>query len=197
MARVRTFIGVEIGDVIRTRAVALQSELARTCDDVKWVEPRNLHVTLVFLGEVADRELPAVCRAVAEVAAGEPPIPLRVSGLGAFPNTRRPRTLWTGVGGGADGLIRLHGALEDRFLNLGIYRREERPFTPHLTLGRIQDEAAGTKLAAALPRHRDWDGGQTLVEEIVVFASDLGRDGPRYTPLGRGELGGQADRRSD
>ena len=189
MARVRTFVGIEIGDVIRTRSAALQAELGRTADGVKWEVPRNFHITLVFLGDVEDRSLPGVCRAVAEAAAGEPPIPLRVSGLGAFPNARRPRTIWAGVADGTEALVRLHDAIEVRLVDLGGYRREERPYTPHLTLGRVRDEAVGHQLAPLLTRHRDWDGGQTLVEEVVVFASEPGREGPVYTPLGRGELG--------
>ena len=191
MARVRTFIGVEVGDAIRSKAVALQKALALSGAEVKWVEPQNLHLTLLFLGEVQDRELPAVCRAVAEGVKGEPPFALTVSGLGAFPNARRPKTLWTGVTDGSAELVRVHGLIEQKLLDLGGYRQEERTYTPHLTLGRVKDEEAGNQLAAALPKHKDWAGGQTLVDEVVVFSSELRRDGPVYTPLARGELRGR------
>ena len=66
MARLRTFIAVDMGKAIRDRMVALQGTLARTGTEVKWVEPENLHVTLLFLGEVDDRVVPSVCKAVAE-----------------------------------------------------------------------------------------------------------------------------------
>ena len=67
MARIRTFIAVDPGKAVRDRAVALQENLVRAGVEVKWVEPENLHVTLLFLGEVDDREVPAVCRRVADV----------------------------------------------------------------------------------------------------------------------------------
>src|SRR5205085_12596410 len=68
MARLRTFVAVDLGDAIRARCVALQEKLARAADGVKWVGPENLHVTLLFLGEVVDRDVPAVISAVAEAA---------------------------------------------------------------------------------------------------------------------------------
>jgi 2'-5' RNA ligase len=90
MGRTRTFIGVDTGDAIRASATALQKELAKLAPGVKWVTPESMHVTLLFLGEVDGRELHAVCKAVKAVAATEAPFTLRVSGLGAFPNQRRP-----------------------------------------------------------------------------------------------------------
>jgi 2'-5' RNA ligase len=66
MRRLRTFIALDLGKQVRDRTIALQESLARSGTEVKWVEPDNLHVTLLFLGEVDDREVPAVCRAVAE-----------------------------------------------------------------------------------------------------------------------------------
>src|SRR5215208_4100908 len=111
MPRTRTFIAVEIGDEIRANAVALQGALARAGADVRWVAPDSMHVTLLFLGEVDDRELHAVCRAVQDVAATEPRFALRVAGVGAFPNARRPKTVWAGVTDGADELRRLYDAI--------------------------------------------------------------------------------------
>jgi 2'-5' RNA ligase len=191
VARTRTFIGIDIGDGIRSGAVALQEALAKTGADVNWASAESMHVTLLFLGEVDDRELHAVCRAVKEAAAGEPPFPLRVSGVGAFPNARRPKVLWAGVTEGADELQRLYLALEAKMLELGCYRKEERGYTPHLTLGRVKGDADGFALAAELPKRAAWDGGRTAVEEVLVFSSELGRDGPVYTVIGRATLGGK------
>src|SRR5205823_8704257 len=101
MARIRTFIGVDIGEGIRQNAGALQRQLAATGAAVNWAAPANFHITLQFLGDVDDRDLAGVCRAVATAAAGEPPFRLGVSGLGAFPTPRRPKTLWVGVTDGA------------------------------------------------------------------------------------------------
>jgi RNA 2',3'-cyclic 3'-phosphodiesterase len=191
MARTRIFIGIDIGDGIRASAVALQQALAKTGAEVKWVEAENLHVTLLFLGEVDDRELYAVSKAVKEVAASEPPFPLRVSGVGAFPNARRPKIIWAGITEGADELQRLYTALEARMLELGCYRKEERGYTPHLTLGRAKGDADGLALAPELPKRMAWNGGRTTVDEVLVFSSELERGGPVYTVIGRAELKGK------
>jgi 2'-5' RNA ligase len=187
MARIRTFVAVELSDAIRNQAVALQDELARTGAEVKWVEPENLHVTLVFLGEVQDKEVPAVCRIANDSLAGMQPFPLTVETLGCFPNPRRPRVIWVGVRQGAQELCRIHDNLETPLLDLG-YRREERRYTPHITLGRVRGERPATQLTAALARHAGWKGGEMTVREVCVMGSELTPDGPIYTVMGRAKL---------
>jgi 2'-5' RNA ligase len=189
MARLRTFIAVDIGKAIRGRAVALQEALARSGTDVKWVEPDNLHVTLLFLGEVEDRDVPAVCRVVADCAGELPPFALQVATAGCFPNPRRPRILWVGVGRGTQELVALHDALEPPLLELGCYRREDRPYTPHITLGRVKSDRPTDRLAQALAKQAGWDGGEIDVREVLVMSSELRPQGPVYTVLSRGKLG--------
>jgi len=191
MPRTRTFIAVDVSAEIRAAVVALQELLARSGAQVKWATPATMHLTLLFLGEVDDRELHSVCRAVREVAATEPSFPLRVSGVGAFPTPRRPKILWAGVGEGSQELKRLYDRLEARLTEEGAYRKEERGYTPHLTLGRVQREGDESTLAHELTRLKSWDGGRTIVEEILVFGSVLQRTGPEHTILGRGELVGR------
>ena len=190
MPRTRTFIGLDVGSHIRGRITDLQSALAACGADVKWVEPDNLHVTLLFLGELDDRELLDVCRAVSSATRREPPFPLRVSGVGAFPTPRRPKVIWAGITDGADNLVRLHAAIETPLLDLGAYRREERAYTPHLTLGRVKGEHDSNLIAAEIPKRMSWDGGQTMIDEILVFSSELRRDGPEYTVVARSTLSG-------
>lgn len=190
MARVRSFIAVETGAEVRKKAVALQQQLARTAAGVKWVAPEGMHVTLLFLGELDDRDIVPVCRAVREAAGREPPFALRVSGVGGFPTPRRPKVVWGGITDGAEPLRRLYAAIEAKVLDLGIYHKEERSYTPHLTLGRVKGEADGNALAAELPKLLAWDGGRARVEEVLVFSSELRHDGPEYVVLGRAALGG-------
>ncbi len=190
MARIRTFIGVDIGPEIRKRAVALQVLLAKTGAEVKWATPESMHVTILFLGEVDERDILPVCRAVERVAQREPPFALRVSGVGAFPTPRRPKVVWGGITDGAEPLRRLYTLLEKEMLDLGCYRREERGYTAHLTLGRVKGEEDGLALAAELPKLLAWDGGRTMLNEVAVYSSELRRDGPDYAVLGRAELSG-------
>jgi 2'-5' RNA ligase len=191
MARTRTFIGVDVGGEIRGNVLTLQQTLAKTGASVKWVSEESIHITLLFLGEVDDRELHTICRAVRVVAASEPPFPLRVSGVGAFPTPRRPKILWAGITDGADRLHRLYEKLESRMLEMGCYRKEERGYTPHLTLGRVKGERDGLTIAPELTKRLAWEGGRTMIDEVLVFSSVLDREGPVYTVLGRGELSGK------
>jgi 2'-5' RNA ligase len=188
MARLRTFIAVDIGKVIRDRAIALQETLAQSSPDVKWVEPENLHVTLLFLGEVDDRQVPTVCRVVAEHTGQHVQFPMTLERVGCFPNLRRPRILWIGVGEGTQELCALHDSLEPPLMELGCYRREERKYTPHITLGRVRSERPPDTLAADLQKHAGWRGGEVNVREIQVMSSELTPKGPIYTVLSRAKL---------
>jgi 2'-5' RNA ligase len=192
MPRTRTFIGIDIGETIRLNAAALQQELAQTGAAVKWVEPANMHITLLFLGDVEDRDLPAVCDVVQTVAAGETSFALAIAGVGAFPTPRRPKILWSGITEGLESLQRLHAALETPLLELGCYRKEDRAYTPHLTLGRVKSDSEAFRLTKELPRRLTWKGGRTHVEEILVFSSELERNGPVYQVLSRAGLGGKS-----
>lgn len=188
MSRVRTFIAIDPGENIRDHLINVRHKLSREVDDINWVEDANLHLTLLFLGEVRDRDLHSICRAVSKVAATTPMFPMEVAEIGCFPNPRRPRVVWAGVADGAEELVALHDALEQPLFDLGCYRREERQYTPHLTLGRCKSDAPGEQLAAALPKYRDWHGGDTTVREVLVMSSELRSQGPEYTVLGRGKL---------
>jgi 2'-5' RNA ligase len=192
MARLRTFIAVDLGQQLRDRCAAMQENLTRLGAEVKWVEHDNLHVTLLFLGEVDERDVPPVCAAVAAACTGHEPFTLGVEKVGCFPNPRRPRTIWAGVGEGAAELTALHDALEPPLLELGCYRREERQFTPHVTLGRVKNDQHTDKLAAGLAKYADWRAGDVAVREVLVLSSELTPKGPVYTVLSRGRLGGES-----
>src|SRR5207253_6777135 len=190
MARTRTFLAVDIGDAIRKQAAAVQRELAATGANVKWVLPANLHLTLLFLGELDDRDLAQVCRLAAKSTAKLEPFRISIDGVGAYPNLRRPKVLWAGVDEGAEELIALFLAIEEPLFEAGFYRKEERAFSPHLTLGRAKEEADGFLLSPALAKYSAWTAGITMVEEVLIMASDLRREGPEYSVLGRAELRG-------
>lgn len=188
MPRLRTFIAIDPGKPIRDRLISLQKTIAKAGAQVKWVEPDNLHLTLLFLGEVDQREVLNICQAVADGCKKLEAFAMSVGGAGGFPNPRRPRTLWVGVSDGAEQVIAVHDALEPPLLELGCYRREERRYTPHITLGRAKGERDDQALSTELSKHADWHGGDTLVREVHVMSSELTADGPIYTVLSRAKL---------
>lgn len=191
--RIRTFIALALEAPIRRRIGKLQAELSEADSDIKWTEPNNLHVTMLFLGEVDARELVDVCKAVRGIAQKREAFSLEVAGIGCFPNTRRPRTIWVGIGEGRDEVVRLHHELEDALIKLGAYRREDREFTPHITLGRTRNGEVAPALAAILPGQADWNAGRQTVAEIHVMGSELKPEGPEYTVVSREKLRGESE----
>lgn len=186
----RTFVAVEINGSIRARAGELITALGATAADVKWVEPYNLHVTLKFLGDVHQREIVEVCRAVSRGAAEVEPFDLEICGAGAFPNSARPRTVWLGAGAGAEQMVVVHDRIEDALAELG-YRKEHRRFQTHLTIGRVRGGGPGiVELGKLLQQHAEFSVGRLNVQKATVFCSTLTANGPIYEVLGTAQLGG-------
>jgi 2'-5' RNA ligase len=191
VSKTRTFIAVEAVDEAHAAALAAIDRLRSAADGVKWVAPDNLHWTIQFLGDLDDREMAEVCLRTVRVAARHEPFELSAVGVGAFPSIQRPRTLWIGAGEGGEEFLALQADVEASMRQLG-FRGEGRAFTPHLTIGRAgRGGHAGPLLTERLAKLADFDGGRMSVEEVVVFASELDRDGPVYTVLARAPLGGR------
>jgi 2'-5' RNA ligase len=183
----RTFIAVTASPDIRRAAAKLAELLAPAARDVKWVAPENLHWTLQFLGEIDILETHAICTAVAAAAGSIEAFELECRGAGAFPAPDRPRTLWIGAGVGSQTIVALHAAIQKKLDRLG-YRGEHRRYVPHLTLGRARGNAAPRSLIRELASLAEYDAGTMLVDEVTVYASTLGPDGPTYEPLAHAPL---------
>ncbi len=186
----RTFVAVEISKPIRSCAGELIAALEGTSADVNWVETHNLHLTLKFLGDVHQREVIDVCRAVGEGASHVEPFDLEIRGAGAFPNIARPRTVWIGAKEGEEQMVILHDRIEAALAELG-YREEHRRFQTHLTIGRVRGAGPGiAELGTLLQQHADDLIGVMTVRKATVFCSTLTREGPIYEVIGTAELGG-------
>ena len=195
MTTIRSFIAIELSDEARIKIAQLQSHLkgVSPANTVRWTVPQNIHLTLHFLGDVAVDDLEEVARAVGAAAAGCPVFSLNLSNLGCFPNTRRPRIMWVGVLGETDTLTKLHQTLGEQLHQRIGFQPESRPYSPHLTIGRVKN---------GIPRRRLDQLGQMLeqeipavgqlaelpVTEIQLIQSDLKANGPVYTPLARGKF---------
>lgn len=181
----RTFIAVAIDDRTAARAAAIIERLRSAGADVNWVAPRNLHVTLKFLGDVRNELLPAVAEAVREAAQRVPPFSLELRGVGAFPQLDRPRTIWLGAGQGGDAMQRLAETVEQSLRPLG-FAPEARGFTTHLTIGRVRRPSAALRsLSELMRRQSDQTVGIVSVEQVIVMASTLTPRGPIYEALAR------------
>lgn len=197
MARIRTFLSVDVGAKVRSRILDLQASLGKTLSSMKWVDEASLHVTLLFLGEVNELDLVPICRIAKEVGKKLPPFTMEVGGVGCFPNPRRPKVLWVGITDGADHLHRLHESLEAPLMESGCYRREERAYTPHLTLGRVSGEDESADWGMILRENESWRVGPIAVGDIFVMSSELRRDGPVYSTIGHAPLTGKLRRKNE
>jgi RNA 2',3'-cyclic 3'-phosphodiesterase len=184
-ASTRTFICLELPEKILVQAEALQRTLAGLGDKIRWVNPRNLHLTLRFLGEISRSQVETVCLAVRCAAARVEAFPVHLSGTGCFPSPRRPRAFWIRVAQASD-LVRLFEAVEQELLSAG-FPREARPFSPHLTLGRVRVDRSSSRLGEAMARSK-FDAAPFLVTSLTVMKSELRKSGAVYTPLAREPL---------
>ena len=188
----RLFVALEPPDPVRRRLAAVQGELrsagGRHSDEVRWVAPDRMHLTLQFLGEVPEERLDAVRDAVARAAAASLPLRLEVRGAGGFPSARRPRAIWGGVAGDLDGLQALVLELGRALGPLG-FPAGGRAFTPHFTFGRSRDGRGAAGLGGAIAAAADAEPVPWRAGEVVLFRSHLGPGGSRYEALLRAPLG--------
>jgi 2'-5' RNA ligase len=197
MPTVRTFIAVDLPEEVRDYLARCQERLRAAGANVKWTRPEQIHLTLVFLGNVPADELDLLAEAVREAVAGFGPLALRAGGTGQFPPGGRPRVVWVGVQVEEGDLMGLQQAVA-RAAAPFAEKQEHRGFHPHLTLGRVRQGGRGHRgrrggggpgdlaaLGRAVVEAAEESGPAFDAEEVVVFQSDLGREGPTYTPLAR------------
>lgn len=184
---IRAFVAVDVSDEVRASAESLIRDLAASGADVKWVEPHNLHLTLKFLGDVDLTETAAICAAVAQAAEGIEPFDLEIRAAGAFPDIRRPRTVWMGVTDKTGRLGKLFQNIENRLQKLR-FSKESRRFQAHLTIGRLRGGGSVEALRELIELSADFDAGPTTVSEVVLYSSQLSSAGPAYDVLGRVKL---------
>lgn len=193
MDRIRAFIAVELNAAARESVARVMSDLrAAAGDGVRWVRPEGVHLTLKFLGDIDTGSVPAISGALDRCAAPSQPFTLILEGVGAFPNLRRPRVVWVGLGRELEPLMELQQSVEGELEALG-FARERRAFTPHLTLGRVRDGATQQQLralseaVAGASVERD---AHVPVRELALMKSDLRPTGAVYTQLHAARLDG-------
>ena len=156
--------------------------------DVAWVAPGNLHLTLKFLGAVPETRIESIAGALSAASLEANPFQARIRGLGAFPSAGRPRVVWAGVTEGAAEMIDLARRVDTALAALGL-SRDERPFSPHVTLGRVRRPVRNLALTDALGSATGREFGQIRVPSASLMRSELGPRGARYTELAVVRLG--------
>ncbi|MBN1783320.1 RNA 2',3'-cyclic phosphodiesterase [bacterium] len=180
-ATIRSFIAVHLSDHVREQIAGFQSRL-KTCNaDIKWVRIGSLHITLKFLGDIRPDQVDPVFRAIADAASAVPPFKLAVRGTGCFPNAARPRVLWLGIHVGDTILARLAESLNGSLSDLG-FEKENRPFRPHLTLGRVRSSSRINEVVEAMMRE-GFESEPFDVDRVSLMQSLLKPSGALYSVL--------------
>lgn len=180
IAGIRAFLAILLPDTVRSALDAEIERLRPVGRDVSWVARDNLHLTLKFLGHVEPERLEHAVSGLALVAAAVAPFELAVVGLGAFPSPTRPRVLWAGLESGADAAARLARSVDGALAGQG-FAPEERPFSGHVTLGRVREPGRDRHLASALAAGAGHRFGRLTVDRLALMRSELSPRGARYS----------------
>jgi len=181
----RVFIAIDIDDKIRKAIADLQKQIVSKVDvkkgDLKWVEPNNIHLTLKFLGEISDEQVIEVSEIAKTVAQAHQKFNLEIESVGSF-GGRSAKIVWVGAGKGTDALLALQKDLDDLLAQTG-YPKEEREFSAHLTLCRVNHPIAGLKIGEAIAQFSHLKLGSIAADALCVYQSQLTPAGPNYTLL--------------
>ena len=184
----RLFAAIDIEPRLQDRIERIQERLRRDLklsgNEVRWVQPGQVHLTLKFLGEMRDNLITQVCDVVTRTAAEYDGLNLRIHGLGVF--GRPARVVWAGCEVPPE-LVKIQTRLENEFEKIG-WDKEHRPFAGHLTICRVKSPAAGRRLAKAVEAYADECFGTVSVDQLVLYESQLSRTGPEYNAVCKASL---------
>lgn len=182
----RIFIAIDLDSELKKTLQDLVLKLKKTGADIRWISFQGMHLTLKFLGEVGQDSIPAVENVLRTAASGHSRFPLALRGTGTFPGGKSPRVLWIGV--------KEEPALMDlqKEVELGLekegYPLEERPFHPHLTLGRVKSPSRVREAVLELEKFRDTVFEEMTVRKVTLFESILRPQGAEYRAVSEFDL---------
>jgi len=177
-SKIRAFLALPLAPSFEAEVGPLIEGLKRRYPKIRWIRPSQIHVTFHFFGSTAGEQVDRISKSVSQITTQTSPISLFLSEIGGFPNLARPRVIWLGIGGEIEKLKSLHASLEQELKKEG-FQCEERPFKPHLTLGRVKQEKGLHNFGPP-----EFSSTETKrVTEIVLFESRLSPAGPTYEAI--------------
>jgi 2'-5' RNA ligase len=178
---VRLFVAIDLDDRVKEALLGLEQSLNRFDRVIRWVKRDQMHLTLVFLGEVRNERVPAVCDAVKRAADRSEPFDMTVTGSGCFPPAGRVRVVWAGIEEPTGALLRCQAACAEELQASGC-PRESRPYSAHLTLGRVRDDTTRGELRNRVGRIELSPLPQS-VDAVHVVQSRLAPSGAQYSKV--------------
>ena len=184
----RVFVAAPLAPSVNEEMTKVQALLRAAGGDVRWVRPRNFHLTFRFLGSLAQPHAGRLSSTLRDAVRHTPRVRVHVRGLGAFPSLDRPRVVWAGVTG--RGLPELAATLAAALTEAGFPapRTDGPAFHPHVTLGRVRSRRSWQSVLPCVRRHLRHDFGDGTIDAVSLYRSDLRPDGAVYTTLGTAAL---------
>lgn len=174
---IRLFVALLLPDDLKKKLAVLISQLRPLAGGIKWVEPENLHLTLKFIGERPETDVAPITAAIETAIGDRKSFDVHITGCGGFPNLRNPRVIWVGMEN-AEPAIEMAARIDGQLQTLGI-PPEDRPFSPHLTIGRVKMKTNLTPLSIQMGK-TNFDAGILTVDRVGLVKSTLTPRGPIY-----------------
>jgi len=178
----RAFIAIDLPEALRAALAEAQQHLRSAASDARWTRLEGIHLTLKFLGEISDAQTKQVVETLRQIGPIDP-FSIEVKGFGFFPHVQRPRVFWAGVTA-PPALEALAAQIESRLEKIG-FAREDRAFSPHLTLARFQVPRPQPALEAAIAARANTSLGAFQASEFFLFESKLSPQGAQYRKVMR------------
>jgi len=178
----RTFIAVPINFHIQNAIGHIQNDLKKVGADIKWVNPKNIHITLKFLGEISSDKIENVSKILHDVIVPKEPFSMPFSTLGAFPKIERPKVLWIGNNSTSKRITEIAQELEEALEKIG-FEKEKRKFEPHLTIGRVRSPINKFALSKKIKKYEIRKELMQDITEVNLYKSTLRSHGPLYEIL--------------
>jgi len=187
MNSLRTFIAIDIptGDELRKSWERIKESHVR--DHIKWVDPRILHLTLFFLGEIPFSKVDPIWNSVCQHLHSTSSFKITLKAMGTFGSVNNPKVIWVGLQP-SEALSSLYIKVVDSLKPFG-FIPDERGFNPHITLGRVKHVSSGMKLMQSISELRNTEFQESRVDKIIFYKSELMPQGPKYTILKHLSLG--------
>jgi 2'-5' RNA ligase len=183
----RLFVAIELSERNRSRLAQVQESLRHQCHGVKWIPSHQLHMTVKFLGDVPDAKVPEVSAALNRAAFSATVCTMELQGAGCFPPKGPARIVWTGAAEPTGALTKLVDAVESELSQIQ-FPRERRPFSPHITIGRVRNDDSDGRIRAAVDS-ASYKSTTQDVKKITLMSSVLSPKGPTYAAVSRARIG--------
>lgn len=186
---IRAFIALDIPDVVKNELALVVAILRKTGADVKWVDTKNLHLTLKFLGEITREQVQEIHEALTRIVGQQRPFLIHLSGIGGFPSMERARVLWVGVDEGDEIVENLVWEIEEAVSSIGC-EKEAKPFSSHLTIGRVKNFRHWETLIDTAKRISFSSASRIEVSHMNLYQSILSPHGPTHHLIHKTSFGG-------